>query len=1616
MAASLQRPPADYSRQSQAPTGMNGVTRSSSQRQRNGQGRGRNDLDYQLSPTAPAAPEVPREPPVSYRGSAQTASPMTSTVPKSFSERLRANPRNDLTGQDDLKVYDEPIPGNGAEIKKAYTRNRRAEMDSDNNGHPGSSSIPVRRRSARQTGADPQSPQQHATPRDLPPLDTNSTTRSVDSKQRSTNPTTSASRSKSVRQTQRLAEDDEEGGDWAHRSPLQKLELKLNDISKEEKRARVLEAEMLYKLGQNGNRRVSREGQPSTSRHLDKSRSQKQGNGPDESMTTDGSMSQTRSTAERSRSNRDQGPDSRKSSIEPRTTNYAKPTVREPARDVPRTSTHVEAATIPLQRHPAHEPRTTGKRPAVYHNSPTTSYDDPSMERYPVSQEGVGRSTSARQARAERLEQTIPSNITRAVSLQGQRPPAKFQDDEGLEPSRPGQLNHSHKAALAAGTTAGAIAGTQAAASGLGRSNSKKLQKAPPKRAQDPNIRTSAEDFQDPTAHPAAQVADQTGQYYSRGAPKEIDIQRSSSTSKRTQPTGPTAAAAAPVGLGLDRDSIDKPEHHRHHGLSDMFHNRPRQQSISFKQAFDRARPIDEWKNAGVASLTLKDMDLESEDNPDKNKAWWEGGSSARRRSKRSSGTTGAYDGVADDTRQPVFEPRLFLKCGPLLRYTGLRKVRVEKPGRSGEMETWRGTVMIVTEDAQSSYEQVPTLRLFSQPMSLLPPPPDRIDDDDGELAPEYVDPLAGLTAISRTGKSRYVRPIDHIEPEKDLSRIEDDNGLFENSPSLIDLPDGRSIKSPNNRARGIDGEKGGKFKEVKGHRLHTDLERGVTFWRFYLEIELGEEQAHVAYRINRGAPIGFWVPARGHSMNVMFHSCNGFSLSVKPDEFSGPDPLWRDVLNTHQSRPFHVMIGGGDQIYNDRVMIETTHFAEWLRMKNPHEKHHTEFTPEMAHELETFYLNRYCMWFSQGLFGMANSQIPMVNVWDDHDIIDGFGSYPDHFMRAPVFSGLGNIAFRYYMLFQHQSVPEETDRDEPSWLLGPEVGPYITQRSRNLFMSLGKGLTFLGLDCRTERKRDEIMSDATIHEVLDRCRREIVEGDTKHLLVLLGVPIAYPRLVWLENVLTSRAMNPIKALGRARILKGSFLNKFDGGVEILDDLDDHWTASGHKGERQDLIQDLQDLAAEKSVRITILGGDVHLAAVGQFYTNPKYKIPKDRDHRYMPNVVSSAICNTPPGEMLADILNKRNKVHHFDHYTDEDMIPMFTHDVDGKKRNNKTLLPRRNWCSIREYVPGQTPPPTPSPPRTPTESDRSYSPEPPNRSFSFSRGDGKPGNLLRRLSLRGRREPPTSYRDEMYAEDNNTRRPASSTGVPPSQPSEQGDDYFSSHSNPPSNTRQTFPGPHSRNTSMIPRPGNFQRRPTNLSEKAAKKGGGLAAEEEEGFNDRINLEGGLDIILNCEVSPKDPAGITTPYRFLVPALLYDGSSDEMYAGAEEAAPAGVKRSGSIFKKIGFSGRRGPKNSTARNQGSGNWGQGSDTESMTDEEETRVQRTDNRRWSFDKDVGTGTVGGQRRFDGGNDVRTGVPGEALEQRTASNALPQRTLPQGYNGVDAWKDTSKKRFFF
>lgn len=87
-----------------------------------------------------------------------------------------------------------------------------------------------------------------------------------------------------------------------------------------------------------------------------------------------------------------------------------------------------------------------------------------------------------------------------------------------------------------------------------------------------------------------------------------------------------------------------------------------------------------------------------------------------------------------------------------------------------------------------------------------------------------------------------------------------------------------------------------------------------------------------------------------------------------------------------------------------------------------------------------------------------------------------------------------------------------------------------------------------------------------------------------------------------------------------------------------------------------------------------------------------------------------------------------------------------------------------------------------------------------------------------------------------------------------PFPPAETGDSYF--------------PQPE-------PQPGPLLRRPTNLSRKVAKR---ASKQGDDGVGGYVNLEGGLAVTLNLEVNPRDPSGITTPYKLLVPALRYEGS------------------------------------------------------------------------------------------------------------------------------------------
>lgn len=667
------------------------------------------------------------------------------------------------------------------------------------------------------------------------------------------------------------------------------------------------------------------------------------------------------------------------------------------------------------------------------------------------------------------------------------------------------------------------------------------------------------------------------------------------------------------------------------------------------------------------------------------------------------------------------------LKCGPILRYCGTDypdgSSQTTHAAEKGENAPpiWRGSVLLV----------------IAGPLK------------EGTPAPEVV--YTGQQHVVSSGEFRgQGRGTSTEDGGIELADNRDTlGGVYSSGDRCGGNSENQSMSSRSNNIY----LPGKLYKDSQGLtrkliRAHCNLilaEDSVLFYRYDIRVPLESQERAVTYIItgvqkavptsnespsdNNGGSSShspcepsstvsflvhksFYLPSSTSTMRILFHSCNGFSVGTDEAAFSGP-ALWNDVARA-QSQPrtaYHVMIGGGDQIYSDEIRVSGP-LAPWTKLRNHAKRRRYPYTPELALQVNSWYRENYIQWYSTPPFSDMNASIPAVNMWDDHDIIDGYGSYTDKLMRCPVFMGLGRSAWKYYMVFQHHTSPEGGykgknsgsggDEEDSCWILSPNPGPYIGQQGRSIYARLGHSVCLVALDARTERTRHVVCQPETYDAVFSRLDRELssaaaqnMQQPIKHVLLLLGIPIAYPRLVWLENILHSPVFGFLKFLNKRFGIASKVFNKFDGEVDILDDLDDHWTASTHKRERAQLIKRWQELAQKHSVRVTVLSGDVHLAALGKFYHRATAKEQEKTgdeseltrlsyDFRYTPNVISSAITNQPPPLAVARAISHRNKIHRLDGCTDETLVPLFREDVDGVETGGFAYtMPRRNYCSL---------------------------------------------------------------------------------------------------------------------------------------------------------------------------------------------------------------------------------------------------------------------------------------------------------------------------------------------
>ena len=329
-----------------------------------------------------------------------------------------------------------------------------------------------------------------------------------------------------------------------------------------------------------------------------------------------------------------------------------------------------------------------------------------------------------------------------------------------------------------------------------------------------------------------------------------------------------------------------------------------------------------------------------------------------------------------------------------------------------------------------------------------------------------------------------------------------------------------------------------------------------------------------------------FHVPAEQEKPRMAYTSCNGFSdlklMNTTCDHYT----LWDRLWTQHTEQPFSLMMMGGDQVYADSIWSTVPTVKAWntLPLKEKLQKKTNKATEE---QLDRFYSQLYCERWQNPSMAKALASIPSLMMWDDHDIFDGWGSYPSALQQCPMYTAIYTAAAKYFELFQLRGAHHNTAR---------------IRSQNNTHYSLGvrfRGYTILALDNRSERSIEHIMSPTHWADV-----GTFLQNTTQgHLLLMAGVPVVYRDFSFAEKTLDATPWEE----------------------ELTDDLKDHWRAKAHQGERAKLIMRLLNNAKTRTGKTVILSGDVHVGCLG--IIQDKRSTPPINIHQ----LVSSGIVHPAP-------------------------------------------------------------------------------------------------------------------------------------------------------------------------------------------------------------------------------------------------------------------------------------------------------------------------------------------------------------------------------------------------
>lgn len=399
----------------------------------------------------------------------------------------------------------------------------------------------------------------------------------------------------------------------------------------------------------------------------------------------------------------------------------------------------------------------------------------------------------------------------------------------------------------------------------------------------------------------------------------------------------------------------------------------------------------------------------------------------------------------------------------------------------------------------------------------------------------------------------------------------------------------------------------------VAGRTLDPDMlwqHRKGTVYRYTLAVPLTPAAQSIAYSV-AGNTYTFAVPAAGQVPTMAYASCNGFSSLRLAKTVKDHNCVWRLMADKHRQVPYHLLLQGGDQVYADGMWEVPGPMQNWVK-KDWKAGNAAKPSAAMQKQLDDFYFDLYTKSWSEPEIATLFASIPSIAMWDDHDLIDGWGSYEKDRQDCPVYGAIWQAASKAYATFQQHLAegerrPGSIGAAPADWWQQP-----VKQIERKGAFSFGYtigNIAILAADLRSQRTAEQqVVSEGHWDEIYQWIDA-LDPASVSHLLVMSSIPVVYPDFKTVENL----------------------LDFFPGHQDLEDDLRDHWNSPPHKGERLRLVHRL--LKVSKKIRTTILAGDVHVGALGLIQSDREVGLAGNAT--VVNQLISSGIVHPGPGAVV---------------------------------------------------------------------------------------------------------------------------------------------------------------------------------------------------------------------------------------------------------------------------------------------------------------------------------------------------------------------------------------------